>query len=115
MLILGMEFDVVAHDLSPPSHREISETDAFDVNQWAALYRLRAKKDGLKPTTCPPTVLQRWWDAYPPVKATPQSLTAEEVAALIRSGSSVPGSRTTFAVVDVRRNDHAVCVFFHNV
>lgn len=111
-----MEFDVAIHDLSPYSQREGSDVDALvDVNLWASLYRLRAKKDGLKPTTSPPTVLQRWWDAYPAVKATPQSVTAEEVAALIRSGSSDPSVRTAFAVVDVRRNDHAVCLFFHDL
>jgi hypothetical protein len=36
-------------------------------------------------------------------------MTAEEVAALIRQGASDPGIKASFAVVDVRRNDHAVC------
>ncbi|KJA24360.1 hypothetical protein HYPSUDRAFT_183884 [Hypholoma sublateritium FD-334 SS-4] len=100
----SIEFGLAIQDLSPYFHREDSDVDALDVNLWASLYRLHAKKDGLKPVISPPTVLQRWWDAYPAVKSTPQGVTAEEVAALIRSDPSV---RTTFAVVDVRRNDHA--------
>lgn len=50
--------------------------------------------------------LLRWWDAYPKAKSTslPQ-LTAEEVAKLIRDSN---GKGTDFAVIDVRRADHAV-------
>ncbi|KAF4613837.1 hypothetical protein D9613_008096 [Agrocybe pediades] len=72
----------------------------YDVNEWVASYQIYAlKEDG--PAEIPSTALLRWWDAYPVVKSSPPSMTAEEVASLIRS------SATDFAVIDVRRNDHA--------
>jgi hypothetical protein len=50
-------------------------------------------------------VLKNWPDAYPKVQSEPDSLTAEEVAALIRDPTK--GGKD-FTVIDVRRNDHAV-------
>ena len=47
----------------------------------------------------------RWWDAYPTVKATVSPhLTVEEVAKFIRDSD---GKEPSFAVIDVRRTDHA--------
>ncbi|KAF9479959.1 NAD(P)-binding protein [Pholiota conissans] len=79
----------------------------YDINEWVASYRILATKAGEPPAENPPTVLLRWWDAYPVVKSSPPSITAEEVAALIREGASDPAVKAGFAVVDVRRNDHA--------
>lgn len=50
------------------------------------------------------TALKNWWSAYPDVKSTPQPLTADEVASLIRK----PELKGKVAVIDVRRNDHDV-------
>ena len=47
-------------------------------------------------------VLLRWWDAFPKPISTPASISAEEVATLVRKGGS------DFAVIDVRKDDHAV-------
>ena len=47
-------------------------------------------------------VLLRWWDAFPKAISSPASISAEEVVTLIRKGSS------DFAVIDVRKDDHAV-------
>jgi arsenite methyltransferase len=52
-------------------------------------------------------VLSNWWDAYPTVKSSPSLVTAEEVVALKKD----PASSAEFAVIDVRRNDHAVRIF----
>lgn len=69
-----------------------------------ASYQIYALKDGNSSETHS-TALLRWWDAYPVFKSSPPSITAEEVAALIRD----PALASTFAIIDVRRNDHAVC------
>ncbi|KAF8626489.1 hypothetical protein AX17_006545 [Amanita inopinata Kibby_2008] len=78
----------------------------YDANEYVASYQIRALKSGdVSTDTKPlPDVLLRHWDAFPTVKASPPPLTAEEVLSLIRDPSS---SSTDYAVVDVRRNDHA--------
>lgn len=94
----------------------------YDVNDWVgvffylsqqhdifysffviASYQIYALKNGNPAETCS-TALLRWWDAYPNVKSSPPSVTAEEVATLMRD----PASGSDFAVVDVRRDDHGV-------
>jgi len=61
--------------------------------------------DPTVPVLSKPALL-RWWDAYPTAKTTsfPQ-LTAGEVAKLIQDSD---GKGENFAVIDVRRADHAV-------
>jgi hypothetical protein len=44
-----------------------------------------------------------WWDAYPAVKSSPAHITPEDVAELLRAKDE------NLVVIDVRRNDHAVC------
>ncbi|KDR83252.1 hypothetical protein GALMADRAFT_221165 [Galerina marginata CBS 339.88] len=68
----------------------------YDVNDWVASYQIYALKDGIPIEPPPPTCLLRWWDAYPAVKSSPPSITAEEVAQLILN----PPSRSGFAVID---------------
>ncbi|KAJ2929996.1 hypothetical protein H1R20_g7127, partial [Candolleomyces eurysporus] len=76
----------------------------FDVNEWVGSYELYAvKPPSDEPTRTLETALVRSWDAYPTVKSSPSSLTAEEVAELIRSPEKGGGK---IAIVDVRRNDH---------
>lgn len=58
------------------------------------------------PVEKPPTVLSRWWDAYPTAKSSPSFMRAEEIVALKKD----PASSTKFAVIDVRRGDHGVCI-----
>ena len=58
-----------------------------------------------KPVPSKPALL-RWWDAYPTAKTTSfPELTAGEVAKLIQDSN---GKEAKFAVIDVRRADHAV-------
>jgi len=70
-----------------------------------ASYRISASKPCSSAETISPTVLKNWWYAYPEVKSTPDALTTEQVAALIRDPNQ---SSTDFTVIDVRRNDHMV-------
>ncbi|KAG5641534.1 hypothetical protein DXG03_004809 [Asterophora parasitica] len=78
----------------------------FDVNTWVASYQIIAYKSTEIEDTAdstPVATLLRWWDAYPKVKSCPAVLAPEALANLIRGGSG----EHHFAVVDVRRNDHA--------
>ncbi|KIM41195.1 hypothetical protein M413DRAFT_72341, partial [Hebeloma cylindrosporum] len=75
---------------------------SYDINEWVGSYQIYALKDGA-PVEKPPTVLSNWWAAYPIVKSSPPRVTAEEVVALKKD----PASSNEFAVIDVRRNDHA--------
>jgi hypothetical protein len=43
-----------------------------------------------------------WWEAYPTVKSSPALISPEEIAELLRANDE------NLAVIDVRRNDHAV-------
>ncbi|EIW80452.1 NAD(P)-binding protein [Coniophora puteana RWD-64-598 SS2] len=83
-----------------------------DVNEWAASYQIYATKqanasasDGDVVSTAVP-VLESWKDAYPTPKSSPRQITAQEVAELLKSA---PADRRAhdFAVIDVRRDDHA--------
>ena len=67
---------------------------------------IHALKSG-PPVEKPPTVLANWWDAYPIAKSSAPIMTAEEIVALKKD----PASSAEFAVIDTRRNDHAVCIF----
>ncbi|PPQ83503.1 hypothetical protein CVT25_006993 [Psilocybe cyanescens] len=78
---------------APPGSRV--ERPEYDVNEWASSYQIFALKQGSLVST-PPSVLLRWWDAYPTVKSSPSSVTADEVAALIRGQRSAHD----FAVID---------------
>ncbi|KAF8813136.1 NAD(P)-binding protein [Phlegmacium glaucopus] len=80
---------------APPGSK-VGKPD-YDVNDWVASYQIYALKNEN------PTALKNWWDEFPTIKSSPGSLNAEEVAALIRG----QGSQSDFAVIDVRRDDHA--------
>ncbi|KAF9448813.1 S-adenosyl-L-methionine-dependent methyltransferase [Macrolepiota fuliginosa MF-IS2] len=69
-----------------------------------ASYEIYAQKSPSPSEIISSTVLKNWWDAYPTVKSSPEAITAEQVAALIRDPTKNPKD---FVVVDVRRNDHA--------
>ncbi|KAF8074493.1 S-adenosyl-L-methionine-dependent methyltransferase [Lyophyllum atratum] len=80
---------------------------SFDVNVWVASYQVTARKaikvvEGEAPA--PTSALLRWWDAYPKVKSSPSLMTTENLAMLMRGN---PGPKRDFAVIDVRRDDHA--------
>jgi arsenite methyltransferase len=68
-------------------------------------YQINALKCG-PPVEKPSDVLTRWWDAYPITKSFPSSVTAEEIVALKKDRAS--GAQ--FAVIDLRRYDHGVCI-----
>jgi hypothetical protein len=68
-------------------------------------YHIHAVKRG-PPVDKPPTVLSRWWDAYPTANSSPSFMTAEEIIELKQD----PAASTEFAVIDVRRGDHGVCI-----
>lgn len=55
-----------------------------------------------------PSALLRWWDAYPTVKSSPPPMTLDDVAALIRDKTK---TKSDFAIIDTRRNDHGVSLF----
>lgn len=67
------------------------------------IYAVKDDKDGVATKEAP---LSKWWDAYPIAKSSPSSITPDELAALLRGPE-----KGEVAVVDVRRNDHAVRVF----
>ena len=69
-----------------------------------ASYRITAFKPN-SAETISLTALKNWWYAYPEVKSTPDALTVEQVAAMIRDPSQ---GRKDFTVIDVRQNDHTV-------
>src|ERR1700722_2647714 len=76
----------------------------------AASYRISAFKPSIKSDThstqCAEVQpLLRWWDAYPEAKSSPPHISPEEVAALLHDPT-----RSDYAVIDVRRNDHSVCL-----
>jgi len=80
-----------------------SEKPSYDINEWVGSYQIYAMK-GTSTSTQTSTsgnVLLRWWDAFPKPISSPASISAEEVATLVRTGSS------DFAVIDVRKDDHA--------
>jgi len=68
-------------------------------------YQIHAVKLG-PPVEKPPIVLSRWWDAYPTTNSSPSFMTAEEIIALKKDQAA----STEFAVIDVRRGDHGVCI-----
>lgn len=52
----------------------------------------------------PQSPLLNWWDAYPAVQSKDlPRMTAEDLTVLIQDPV-----KTSYAVIDVRRNDHAV-------
>jgi hypothetical protein len=59
----------------------------------------------LTQTSTSGNVLLRWWDAFPKPISSPASISAEEVATLVRRGDA---GGSDFAVIDVRKDDHAV-------
>ncbi|EGO04041.1 hypothetical protein SERLA73DRAFT_158418 [Serpula lacrymans var. lacrymans S7.3] len=88
-----------------PGKSNDSVAKLADVNEWAASYQIYAIKSGEKMVTAAadaPSPLLNWWDAYPKPKSSPPNLTCGQVAALLRDPEEVD-----YAVVDVRRNDHA--------
>ncbi|KJA16548.1 hypothetical protein HYPSUDRAFT_171339 [Hypholoma sublateritium FD-334 SS-4] len=85
----------------PTGH--LSAAPDYDVNHWVASYQIFAIKDGISSPGTPALALSRWWDAYPSVFSSPRSLKAHELASIIRDQTQT----STFAVIDVRKNDHA--------
>jgi len=82
-------------------------TPSFDANEYVAsyqIYALKAKTTILDVESVEaPSAILRWWDAYPAVQSSLVSrISIEDVASLIRNGS-----RSDYAIIDVRRNDHA--------
>ncbi|KAL9710082.1 hypothetical protein Ac2012v2_006377 [Leucoagaricus gongylophorus] len=82
-----------------PNQKSMSPTNSGD---FVASYRITAFKPN-SAETISPTALKNWWYAYPEVKSTPDALTVEQVAAMIRDPSQ---GRKDFTVIDVRQNDH---------
>jgi hypothetical protein len=72
-----------------------------------ASYQVHALKptSSGSPTVEVPDALLRWWDAYPSGKSSTELTSIDEVASLIKD-ANLNGS--DYAVIDVRRNDHAV-------
>ncbi|KAF5369636.1 hypothetical protein D9615_010242 [Tricholomella constricta] len=79
----------------------------FDVNVWVASYQITAYKSSETVESAeskPTSALLRWWDAYPKVKSSPALIPPAELAALYKENSE---SERDFAIIDVRRDDHA--------
>ncbi|KAH7920771.1 NAD(P)-binding protein [Leucogyrophana mollusca] len=80
-----------------------------NVNEWAASYQIYAMKAltggendaPSTPASSAPSALLSWVDAYPSPKAPRTDISCEDVAALLHEGGG------NYAVIDVRRNDHA--------
>ncbi|KAF8909647.1 arsenite S-adenosylmethyltransferase [Gymnopilus junonius] len=86
---------------APPAFIAFSQSGT-DIYNLIASYQIYALKDGT-PTAEPSKVLSRWWDAYPATQSSPPSITAEELITLKRD----PASASDFAIIDVRKGDHA--------
>ncbi|KAH7908531.1 S-adenosyl-L-methionine-dependent methyltransferase [Hygrophoropsis aurantiaca] len=76
-----------------------------DLNEWAASFQIYAMKtfgneDATPSKSTTSSVLLNWADAYPFPKAVRVDISCEEVVAAIKSQAD------SFAVIDVRRNDH---------
>ncbi|KAJ6499480.1 S-adenosyl-L-methionine-dependent methyltransferase [Mycena vulgaris] len=72
-----------------------------DLNRWAASYQIYAKKPGDEDEIFCEAPLERWWDAFPAVRATNVArIFPTDLAAMLRSGGRV-------AVIDVRGDDHS--------
>ena len=105
-----------------------SESPSYDINEWVGKYSLNicilcssslcglcylgsyqiyAMKGmpTLTQTSKSRNVLLRWWDAFPKPISSPVSISAQEVATLVRKGDA---GISDFAIVDVRKDDHAV-------
>ncbi|XP_006463605.1 hypothetical protein AGABI2DRAFT_194386 [Agaricus bisporus var. bisporus H97] len=85
-------------------HPATETISSFDVDKFVASNRILARKPESPQEKISSTILKQWWDAYPLVNSSPEAMTAEEVASLIRDPSK---NVQDFVVVDVRRNDHA--------
>ncbi|PPQ75554.1 hypothetical protein CVT24_013246 [Panaeolus cyanescens] len=108
---LGVYFESVRQgtgccsSLSPPS---LIGKPSYDINEWVASYQIYAAKGEDQPVErIPSETLLRWFDAYPKAKSTPEVLTDEEVATLIRNQGLPDKSSTDYVVIDVRGDDHA--------
>ncbi|KZS95230.1 NAD(P)-binding protein [Sistotremastrum niveocremeum HHB9708] len=110
---------------APPPSSTVPEA-SFDANEWAGKY-LQIKKIGallmmsveiasyhiyaVKPddssdiTQPTPSVLLRWWDAYPPARCSPDLMSPSTLAEMIRIAELRSGHG--YLVVDVRGEDHA--------
>ena len=75
--------------------------------RYLGSYQIYAMKgmSTLTQTSTSGNVLLRWWDAFPKPISSPASISAEEVATFVRKGGA---GRSDFAVIDVRKDDHAV-------
>ncbi|KZT38628.1 NAD(P)-binding protein [Sistotremastrum suecicum HHB10207 ss-3] len=88
----------------PPSN--VPEA-SFDANEWASSYHIYAVKpdDSSDMTQPTPSVLLRWWDAYPPARCSPDLMSPSTLAEMIRIAELRSGHG--YLVVDVRGEDHA--------
>jgi arsenite methyltransferase len=69
------------------------------------IYAIKPKTISSEPESAKfPSPLLNWWDAYPAVESVAvPTMFNQDVAELIRHSD-----RSNYAVIDVRRNDHAV-------
>ncbi|KAJ7437749.1 NAD(P)-binding protein [Mycena latifolia] len=78
-----------------------ADTGDLDLNQWAASYQIYARKPPQAGMDICDTPLERWWDAFPAMRATDiVRIAPTELAERLHNASNI-------AVVDVRSDDHA--------
>ncbi|KAE9388267.1 S-adenosyl-L-methionine-dependent methyltransferase, partial [Gymnopus androsaceus JB14] len=79
------------------------EEPSFDINAYVASYQIYSvkAKDVAAVTQESSTALLQWWDAYPTPKSNVGNISVSEVISLLQS------DKTEYAVIDVRRDDHA--------
>jgi len=79
-----------------------------DPNVKSGAYQIYAMKSWnaaeREPVETGSSPLLRWWDAYPTIKSTIPTVTADQLASFIRDETKLPSK--DYAVIDVRRNDH---------
>jgi arsenite methyltransferase len=82
----------------------IIQVHYFGIGSYQ-IYAIKPKTISSEPESAKfPSPLLNWWDAYPAVESVAvPTISNQDVAELIRHSD-----RSHYAVVDVRRNDHAV-------
>ena len=92
------------------------QVNPIDLNRGQSCNALNApasyqiygiKSAGEAPEARP--ALLRWWDAYPSVISAPTPISSDKVADFLRDPTK---TGSDYAVIDVRRNDHAVRPMF---
>ena len=82
--------------------------DLFGLGSYQ-IYAMKGISTLTQTTSTSGNVLLRWWDAFPKPISSPASISAKELATLIRKGDA---GGTEFAIIDVRKDDHAVSFYF---